>query len=38
VGHVPQLEVPEWTAERIVEWLASDGAAAAALARGGLRT
>jgi pimeloyl-ACP methyl ester carboxylesterase len=22
VGHVPQLEVPEWTAERILEWLA----------------
>jgi pimeloyl-ACP methyl ester carboxylesterase len=24
VGHVPQLEVPEWTAERILEWLAAD--------------
>ncbi len=22
VGHVPQLEVPEWTAERILTWLA----------------
>jgi pimeloyl-ACP methyl ester carboxylesterase len=34
VGHVPQLEVPEWTIERIVDWLDSDGAAAAAQARG----
>ncbi|MBE3074483.1 MAG: alpha/beta hydrolase [Actinobacteria bacterium] len=24
VGHVPQLEVPEWTAERILAWLATD--------------
>lgn len=24
VGHVPQLEVPEWTAARILEWLATD--------------
>ena len=23
VGHVPQLEVPEWTAARILEWLAT---------------
>jgi len=23
-GHVPQLEVPEWTAARILEWLATD--------------
>ena len=37
VGHVPQLEVPEWTVERIAEWLASDGAAAAAQARGALQ-
>jgi pimeloyl-ACP methyl ester carboxylesterase len=22
VGHVPQLEVPDWTAERMLEWLA----------------
>lgn len=22
VGHVPQLEVPEWTAEKILDWLA----------------
>jgi pimeloyl-ACP methyl ester carboxylesterase len=34
VGHVPQLEVPQWTFERIAEWLASDAAAAAALTRG----
>lgn len=25
VGHVPQLEVPEWTAERILDWLGADG-------------
>ena len=24
VGHVPQLEVPEWTAGRILDWLAQD--------------
>jgi len=24
VGHVPQLEVPEWTAGRILDWLADD--------------
>jgi pimeloyl-ACP methyl ester carboxylesterase len=24
VGHVPQLEVPEWTAGRILDWLAKD--------------
>lgn len=24
VGHVPQLEVPEWTAGRILDWLATD--------------
>jgi pimeloyl-ACP methyl ester carboxylesterase len=24
VGHVPQLEVPEWTAARILDWLATD--------------
>lgn len=23
VGHVPQLEVPQWTAERILDWLAT---------------
>jgi pimeloyl-ACP methyl ester carboxylesterase len=37
VGHVPQLEVPEWTVERIVAWLESDGAAAADLAAGAAR-
>jgi pimeloyl-ACP methyl ester carboxylesterase len=30
VGHVAQLEVPEWTAGRILDWLASDVADAAA--------
>jgi pimeloyl-ACP methyl ester carboxylesterase len=30
VGHVPQLEVPEWTARRILDWLATDADAAAA--------
>jgi pimeloyl-ACP methyl ester carboxylesterase len=29
VGHVPQLEVPGWTAEHILDWLATDAAAAA---------
>jgi pimeloyl-ACP methyl ester carboxylesterase len=24
VGHVPMLEVPEWTAARILEWLAAE--------------
>jgi pimeloyl-ACP methyl ester carboxylesterase len=24
VGHVPQLEVPDWTAGRILDWLATD--------------
>jgi pimeloyl-ACP methyl ester carboxylesterase len=33
VGHVPQLEVPDWTAERILHWLATDAATAAALTR-----
>ena len=35
VGHVPQLEVPEWTAGHILEWLAAHpgAAATAALAR-----
>jgi pimeloyl-ACP methyl ester carboxylesterase len=37
VGHVPQLEVPEWTVERMLTWLRSDGAAAAELARGAVR-
>jgi pimeloyl-ACP methyl ester carboxylesterase len=30
VGHVPQLEVPEWTARHILDWLATDAATAAA--------
>ncbi|MGZ4589297.1 MAG: alpha/beta fold hydrolase [Actinomycetes bacterium] len=29
VGHVPQLEVPEWTITHILDWLATDGRAAA---------
>ena len=29
-GHVPQLEVPEWTAGQILDWLASDVQGAAA--------
>ncbi len=35
VGHVPQLEAPEWTAARILTWLAEhpDSAAAAAATR-----
>lgn len=33
VGHVPQLEAPEWTVERILDWLAADGRAAAMAAR-----
>lgn len=36
VGHVPQLEVPEWTAERILDWLVTDGSRAAELTRRGL--
>ncbi len=28
VGHVPQLEVPDWTVARVRDWLATDGAAA----------
>ena len=26
VGHVPQLEAPEWTAGHVLDWLAADGA------------
>lgn len=33
VGHVPQLEVPDWTSERILNWLVTDAATAAALTR-----
>jgi pimeloyl-ACP methyl ester carboxylesterase len=29
VGHVPQLEVPEWTINQILGWLRTDGLAAA---------
>src|SRR5665811_1399914 len=29
VGHVPQLELPEWTTGQILGWLDNDGAAAA---------
>ena len=29
VGHVPQLEVPEWTISQILDWLKTDGVAAA---------
>ena len=35
VGHVPQLEVPEWTAGLILDWLATDVRAAAAPAPAG---
>lgn len=33
VGHVPQLEVPRWTIDRISEWLRSEGAIAVLGAR-----
>jgi pimeloyl-ACP methyl ester carboxylesterase len=33
VGHVPQLEVPDWTAKHIRHWLGSAAATAAALTR-----
>jgi pimeloyl-ACP methyl ester carboxylesterase len=33
VGHVPQLEVPEWTAGHILDWLATAGTGAAAPTR-----
>ena len=33
VGHVPQLEVPGWTTHHILDWLAHEGAPAAAGAR-----
>lgn len=29
VGHVPQLEVPEWTLDQILGWMETDGLAAA---------
>ena len=34
VGHVPQLEVPEWTAGHILDWLATDARDAALLTKG----
>lgn len=33
VGHVPQLEVPEWTAAHLLDWLGTEGAVAATAAR-----
>lgn len=33
MGHVPQLEDPQWTAARITAWLSTDGAEAVRLAR-----
>ena len=33
IGHVPQLEAPEWTLDHLLDWLAKDGAAAALAAR-----
>jgi pimeloyl-ACP methyl ester carboxylesterase len=32
VGHVPQLEAPDWTVEAILDWLATDGRPAASAA------
>ncbi len=34
VGHVPQLEAPSWTADMILDWLAAEGAPAAAASAG----
>lgn len=33
VGHVPQLEVPDWTAGRILDWLATDAGEAVSSAK-----
>jgi pimeloyl-ACP methyl ester carboxylesterase len=33
VGHVPQMEVPQWTAQHVLDWLTLEGAAASDLAR-----
>jgi pimeloyl-ACP methyl ester carboxylesterase len=33
VGHVPQLEAPDWTVGRILHWLATEGRFAAVAAR-----
>jgi pimeloyl-ACP methyl ester carboxylesterase len=37
VGHVPQLEAPEWTAEQILTWLAEHPGSAASAAASGFR-
>jgi pimeloyl-ACP methyl ester carboxylesterase len=34
VGHLPMLEAPAWTGDTIADWLAREGAAAAALSTG----
>jgi len=34
IGHVPQLEAPDWTTEKILDWLATEGASAAAATTG----
>jgi len=33
IGHVPQMEAPEWTTDRILTWLNAEGAEAVRLAR-----
>ena len=33
VGHVPQLEVPEWTAGHLLDWLDREGSTARDVAR-----
>jgi pimeloyl-ACP methyl ester carboxylesterase len=37
VGHVPMLEVSEWTLRQIADWMATDGAPAVERARGAVR-
>ncbi|MGH3396904.1 MAG: alpha/beta fold hydrolase [Streptosporangiaceae bacterium] len=34
IGHVPQLEDPEWTTARILSWISAEGAEATRVARG----
>ncbi|MBI4941399.1 MAG: alpha/beta hydrolase [Actinobacteria bacterium] len=34
IGHVPQLEAPDWTRDVVLDWLATDGVSAADAARG----
>lgn len=34
IGHVPQLEAPEWTTKQILDWLDAEGASAAAATTG----